>query len=751
MAGGSVAGVGKLVNGLGRIGLAGIGISALASGAEAAGKALGVGLNVELENVHAQLTAFTKSGAEADRILADIRKEASLTPFAFQEMAKATASLLPASKQSGVALNDLIKQAEILAASNPAEGLEGAAFALKEALGGDFVSIVERFNLPRQRLNELKDQGVPAMEAISIAMKEMGLDADLVTGLAGTFSGKLSTFQDTIDTLRATASKPLFDQMKIGLGTLQAFLNDNQETIAGWATAFGEAIGKVIGFLIGNLPAAIQAVQGAFQTIGPVLSIARDAVVTFIGALTGDWAGQASGAIEPFVQAIGNIGVFIRENVMPAITEFVGLVQQAFSGDVAGAVTGLLDMFVDGRTDLVETMGGWAKALIEWIAPAIPPLLAEAARIAEAVFRWAQEKVPELVEKFKVWGQAIVEFVAPFIPPLLAELGKLASDVLAWIAAQAPSLMQMFITQWVPSAINWVLQAAIDILPELLKLSSKILDWIIAEGPGLATKFLTEWLPAVLGWVAQAIIDIVPKLAELIGVIGAWVINEGAPKAATAFIRIGGAIIDGINDGIVAAAHLLFNKLRELANAALAEAKKALGISSPSREFADEVGVPMVEGIIRGLLGESPALQAAIATVVTEAVESPTSEATTVVSFLAGFIRNDLVTAWEVMGQTTHDIFDDLRGDINSAIARVEELASAIRSLPNIPSMPGGGGGGEGQPPVSRIPEWGFGNLSQINYITNTIDARGLDPAAVTRASGQDLADLSRRLLTAGV
>jgi hypothetical protein len=204
---GPMAAIGGLTTAFGAVGLAAQGLSTIGS---AVSGAFGLGMASSMEQVRAQLTAMTGSGQAAAGVLDMIRQRAA-TPFAFEEMAKATASLVPASKQSGVALETLIKQAEILAASNPGEGLEGAAFSIREALSGDFVSIVERFNLPRQRLNELKAQGVPAMEAISRTMKEMGLDARLVTGMSETMTGRWSTFTDTIAGFQTTLGEGLFE------------------------------------------------------------------------------------------------------------------------------------------------------------------------------------------------------------------------------------------------------------------------------------------------------------------------------------------------------------------------------------------------------------------------------------------------------------------------------------------------------------------------------------------------------------
>jgi hypothetical protein len=205
----------------------------------------GIATNQSLENVRAQLMAFTKDGAAADAILADIRQEAASTPFAFEEMAAATSSLMSSAKAANTPLMDLVKQAEILAASNPAEGLAGAAFALREAVSGDFTSVIERFNLPRQYINELRKQGVPDLEIVQRAMQQMGLDIDLVSNLADTFTGKMSTFQDELSNVRATVTEPMFEAMKVGLDNFMGRMEANGPAIQEWATGLGESLGRV--------------------------------------------------------------------------------------------------------------------------------------------------------------------------------------------------------------------------------------------------------------------------------------------------------------------------------------------------------------------------------------------------------------------------------------------------------------------------------------------------------------------------
>jgi hypothetical protein len=205
---------------LGRTTLA---LGAAGIAAAGAGAAIGFKFNSSVEQAETKLMAFMKDGELVAKTLAWVKEEAAATQFSFTDMADAAANLTPVAKTSGQSLESLVKQAEVLAALNPTEGLTGATFALREALSGDWVSIVDRFNLPRKRINELKEQGVPAMEIISRTMQEMGIDYGLVAKQGQTVAAQWDQTKDKLTMMAGAASKPIFDRVKEGLGELGTF------------------------------------------------------------------------------------------------------------------------------------------------------------------------------------------------------------------------------------------------------------------------------------------------------------------------------------------------------------------------------------------------------------------------------------------------------------------------------------------------------------------------------------------------
>lgn len=80
--------------------------------------------------------------------------------------------------------------AERMAAIDPAQGVEGAVYALRELFSGDAVSMVERFEMPRQIMNEIKK--LPLEQQLSRLdeyFNKIGMTTKLIDEMGGTTLG----------------------------------------------------------------------------------------------------------------------------------------------------------------------------------------------------------------------------------------------------------------------------------------------------------------------------------------------------------------------------------------------------------------------------------------------------------------------------------------------------------------------------------------------------------------------------------
>lgn len=300
-----------------------IGAAGLAAGT--AGVAIGFGFNNSVEQAETKLMAFMQSQERVAKTMKWVKDEAAKTQFSFTDMADAAAQLTPTANVSGIALEDLVRQAEVLAAINPAEGLSGAAFSLREALSNDWVSIVERFNLPRVRINQLKEEGVPAMEAIKRVLKEMGIDYGLVAAQGQTVSARFDQVKDKLTMMAGAATKPIFDRVSKELDTL----------------------GKFDYAALGNQMAGV--VSGAVKAFDDFVPKVQE-----VGKQVGDYLGPKFGALWQTVQ----------EDLVPALSNLWRNVLEPLIPVVGGALVGALGLATDAFTIALQVI----SPLIDFLA-----------------------------------------------------------------------------------------------------------------------------------------------------------------------------------------------------------------------------------------------------------------------------------------------------------------------------------------------------------------------------------------------
>lgn len=149
---------------------------------------------------------------------------------------------------------------------------------------------------------------------------------------------------------------------------------------------------------------------------------------------------------------------------------------------------------------------------------------------------------------------------------LITSFSAFGDNVLSMIGNLAPQL---------PGLITQLVEAIIQMAPDFIATG---LELIVQLGVGLAQAF--------------------PEIAAMIPGLLA--------DAVTAFfsvdwLDVGSQIIEGVCQGIWDAGAALFDALADLARNALSAAKKALGIGSPSKLFADEVGHWLPAGMAVGI------------------------------------------------------------------------------------------------------------------------------------------------------
>jgi len=677
-AAGMMGSFGQSLSRVGGLLTGGIALGVGALGAAFSGAAItGFQFNNSMEQVEAQLFAFLKDGQAVADTLDMIKDRAAQTPFEFENMATAVTSLIPAAKQAGQPIEELIELAEILAASNPSEGLEGAAFSLREAMSGDFVSIVERFNLPRQRLNELKAEGVPALEAIRIAMSELGLDADLVINLSQTLSGRWSTIKDVFTGLAATMTKPIFDAVSDGAGRLISQLDILQPSF----DQLGLGVANFIeGIMAGQAPLdiiniAIKDFGRAFGLSTPEIRALREQFTEFYTAVSASIA-ELVAIAEPY---LAQIGEFITNNVeLSDVMTALGIAIGAFVLPVIGSLIVSLGTLL---APILLVIGAVALARTAW----------------ENNWGGIQEKTAVvfafLSENIPVWMAAIQEVIASVLAAITAfwdtygaqivSIASLAWDTIMSIVQLVMGIIMGIVSGFVETAqqrwatfgdqiiaiTTFLWEGILGIIEGALKVINGIINTFI----GLFTgdwELMAESLWQIVEGMWQVISSNFSAAAlALIGIVAVLVENFVRRFTDEDWGTLGGNIVRGIADGISGGAQWIVDAATSAATSALDAAKAALGIQSPSKAF-EAIGKATAEGMANGI--------AAMAKGVEDEVEK-TTDAITEMWESAGININKLVlTAFQILQTNITVSMLIIRLEIEKRLQEIQQIFAEV-------------------------------------------------------------------------
>lgn len=202
-------------------------------------------------------------------------------------------------------LTDLNKLAMRLSKLNPTEGLEGAAFSLKELLSGDYTSISERFNISRSMLkdSEARIAGMNGdvtgfIKGMDKMLDQQNLTEEAFEKMLDSPAAKWNRVLQTFKFNMASAGEaglqslaPLFDQINAGFdsGQYQStfdMLSWGIQTAVESFMWFLNAATQVYSFMSTNWPLLqpiVYGLVGALGTLAVIMAINRVAMI--VGAI----------------------------------------------------------------------------------------------------------------------------------------------------------------------------------------------------------------------------------------------------------------------------------------------------------------------------------------------------------------------------------------------------------------------------------------------------------------------------------
>jgi hypothetical protein len=172
------------------------------------------------------ILGFTKSQEAVAAATALARKEADAGRGTYQETLASLAALTPLANKYHLSLEDVLHTTQLLAASDPVQGFEGAKIAVQEALSGDFTSLARRFELPREAIQKLKDQGVPNLQIVQKVLADLGIDQQFLEIANTSATKQFDLFKGQLIEIGAEISKGLFKDLALGIKDTRAEITE---------------------------------------------------------------------------------------------------------------------------------------------------------------------------------------------------------------------------------------------------------------------------------------------------------------------------------------------------------------------------------------------------------------------------------------------------------------------------------------------------------------------------------------------
>ncbi len=418
--------------------------------------------------------------------------------------------------------------------------------------------------------------------------------------------------------------------------------------------------------LADTIPGIIDSIAGAIGKIGDAITGIIDSVGTNLSTIADAFSGlfdSLSGPIEAIGSLIESIGTAIG-TVVEAVGSCVASINDSFAR-VLDSLKGVIDSIGEGAVKAGEGFSTLADAIIKLVnqtgffdlASTLTSVAAAVGQIADTGRRAgdAYQNLEKLVGTLGTLAEedfgtmaADLETVAnklyiitTYTPSLkdtksgLDDLGNVKLSDLCGQMDNAIDKIEEFKTE-----VDTNTQAIIDQFGTMVTDSeAKItsFDWT-----GLGTD-LTDKIAGGIKEKASSVTGNMETVAK-----------DAASKMSTYnWANVGRDIISGIVSGINNNSGTLYSKLRTVAQSALAAAKSALGISSPSKVMRDEVGRWIPEGIAAGITAN--------ADVVEDAMNRLSTDMTSV----------------------------DLQNAISSQNARIQRAASSINSTVTVSESSG--------------------------------------------------------------
>ena len=450
-------------------------------------------------------------------------------------------------------------------------------------------------------INNLND----VYQAIHAVQEEMGITGTTAKEAASTLEGSMASAKAAWDNFMNGSGDA--DQLADAFATAADNIVKNLAEII---PRFAETLPALGGAIIAQIPGLVAAIVPAVLSAGlSVLKQLQDAVLDFdfagtadkvvqmiTGFIEGDGLGSLLDTLVTIFTGIVNGISSMLPSLLPALIELISYVVTSLLDQLPAIldcalelILGLAQGILAALPVLIEALPEVISSIVEFLISAVPQIIDVLAELPGLIGEVFAEIVTDLVE----WGQQMLSNASMAMSNMLSQVNSIIQEL--------PGKIWTHLVNTVNKVVAWGQQMVSNASTAASNMLSKVSS-TLQQLPGKVWDYLSQAAQKVVTWGTQ----LAQKGAAAATQLFNSIVN-GLSSLPSKMAEIGSNIVSGIWNGISSGWNWLTNKVSNLANSLLDAAKDALGINSPSKEFADKVGRWIMPGVGKGLDKSMPA------------------------------------------------------------------------------------------------------------------------------------------------
>lgn len=508
--------------------------------------------------------------------------------------------------------NDVFNEA-IRALGNVANETERDALAM------------QLFGKSATELNPLIEGGIDTLEELTMEVNDLGLvlSQDALDG-ANAFNDQLdilkATAKATINVIGTEIASKLTPSLRMLRNISETYI---QEMVDAVKNGTLEDVAKTFSGILGDIISKIT------KGLPKVAKLGTQIVTTFVDAIKKNATeiGKAGGElITTLAEGFWEILPSLLETAVLLVTSFIQTIGEKLPDLIPIIIDGILksvDAIVDNIDIIIDAGLQLFTGLAQGLEKAIPTLLAKIPVVIQKVGTALIENLPKIIEAV---GQIIVsvantigQSVDQLVPPLIECILTLIDVIIENLPLIIETMFKVSsaISDALIDNIDLIIDAGIQLIVGLAKGLIQAIPKLVEKLPEIINA-IVNGLMNLIGKIADVGINLLYKLGESIinglyilgeAIVAIWnKIKEGLTEQFEGIKQVGSNLVQGLWNGIKDMKEWLKNKIKSLGSLIIDAFKEVLGISSPSRVMADEVGKYMAEGIGLGFDKKMPSV-----------------------------------------------------------------------------------------------------------------------------------------------